>query len=404
MMLAYAGACVWIRVHETQLVYPRSQPFSRPASSLALHEERVEFGDLDGVPLYAWIVPSLPGDSSKAWVLFFHGSGDNVSSHAADYYDFRSLGFNIMAPEYPGYLDSPGTPGEAGLEREARAAYEYVRTVRGARARDIVIYGISLGAAVAIDLAGQVEAGALIPCAAFASLVAAARELHPWLPMGLLLKNRYESEAKIGRVRMPVLVIHSEEDNLLDLPRHGGRLYDLARQPKRLLRTRGRHGTDSTNAAVNPSLFADIGEFLNEVAGFHLRAPLPSIAPEIDAALRSGGIDAALARYRALGDQRPQRYGVQETELQELGALLLDRGETEAAVAILGLNAGQYPDSDQVHEDLGDAVAAAGRTEEALREYRRALQLFSGDDVHLRRKIERLGGDPGRAPAAATGS
>jgi len=392
--LAYAGACIWIRTQEAHLVYPRSRPYAPPSPSLALHEERIEFGDPEGSKLVAWIIPSLPGDDANVWLLFFHGNGDNVSVHGADYFDFRALGFNIMAPEYPGYLDAPGTPGETAIEREAQAAYDYLREVRKVPADHIALYGISLGSGVAIDLASKVEAGALIASAPFASLVAAAHELFPYLPMGLLLRNRYASDQKIGRVGMPVLVIHSDQDDFLPISAHGQRLFELAPEPKRFLRIHGAHGGDTTNAAINPEYFAAIEGFLSTVAGFRLRVPLPSVAPVIATAIERDGLEPALARYRSLRAEPEPRYGFQESELRELGIALLEQGKNEAAITILRLNAGEYPQSYEAYEAVADACAAAGKGDEALDNYRRALELFPGEGGYLREEIERLGGAP----------
>ena len=82
VVVGYAGLCLWLRVNETRLAYSRSHPYVPPPSSLALHEQRVHLGDVDGTPLYAWVVHSLPEDaSSNRWVVFFHGTGDNALEH-----------------------------------------------------------------------------------------------------------------------------------------------------------------------------------------------------------------------------------------------------------------------------------------------------------------------------------
>ncbi|PYX23662.1 MAG: hypothetical protein DMG82_10835 [Acidobacteria bacterium] len=85
---------------------------------------------MNGTRFFAWIIPSLPEGHSNYWLLLFHGSDDNVSVGAIGQDDFRAMGFNIMAPEYPGYLDAPGEPSEALVEREAQAAYQYLLTVK----------------------------------------------------------------------------------------------------------------------------------------------------------------------------------------------------------------------------------------------------------------------------------
>jgi len=111
---------------------------------------------------------------------------------------------------------------------------------------------------VAINLASHVEAAALIIQSGFSSMASIVQHELPFVPIRLLLKNKFESDITIGRVNMPVLVIHSTEyDRFHPFP-HGQRLYDLAPFPKQLLRIRGRYPQDLTSAAVNPNFFSEI--------------------------------------------------------------------------------------------------------------------------------------------------
>jgi len=142
VIVAYIGLCVWVRVNETRLIFIRNRPYIPPSPSLALNQQRVEFADAEGTKFFAWVVLNSSEDTSKLWVLFFHGSEENVSIHSNDYDDFRSMGFSIMAPEYPGYLDSPGVPGESILEREGQAAYDYLRRIKQVPPRNIVFLAI----------------------------------------------------------------------------------------------------------------------------------------------------------------------------------------------------------------------------------------------------------------------
>jgi tetratricopeptide (TPR) repeat protein len=189
---------------------------------------------------------------------------------------------------------------------------------------------------------------------------------------------------------MPVLVIHSAEDDRFPLVEHGQRLYDLAPSPKQLLRIRGKHGPETTSATVNPSVFPGIVTFLNTEAGFHLRTPLPSIAPTIAATIETRGIEAGLDQYRSLRGENPTRYEFQEPELNHLGYDLLARNKTPEAIAIFQLNAEQFPQSFDVYDSLGDAYVEAGKDAEAIESYRRSLDLFPGDETFIRLKVEKL--------------
>ena len=389
LVVGYLGACLWLRVHETELLFPRTLPYVPPLSSLGLNQQRVEFGEVDGTRLYAWIIPSLPSDSKEKWVLLFHGNASNVSLGMDFYDDLRAMGFNVMAPEYPGYLDSPGKPSQPIIEREAKAAYDYLRTARGVPPKSILIYGGSLGAAFAIDLASRVEAGALVEHAGFTSVVAMGRERFPFLPVELLIENRLESDRKIGAVRMPILLLHSTEDNLVPFT-HAERLYELASSPKRLVRLRGPHGGPTTTKLPNPGFLSEIVTFLNAETALELRMPLRSIAPIIAATIDSEGLEPALARYRLLLAENPRRYSFKEPELDHLGYHLLENRKITEAIAVLRLNAEQFPQSSNVFDSLGDAYAAAGKDAEAVQSYRQSLALLPEETNPSREKLGQL--------------
>jgi tetratricopeptide (TPR) repeat protein len=295
-----------------------------------------------------------------------------------------------MAPEYPGYLDSPGVPGESILEREGQAAYDYLRRIKQVPPRNIVLFGYSLGSAVAINLASHVEAAALIIQSGFSSMASILQHELPFVPIRLLLKNKFESDITIGRVNMPVLVIHSTEyDRFHPFP-HGQRLYDLAPFPKQLLRIRGRYPQDLTSAAVNPNFFSEITTFLNAHTAFHLHQPLPSIAPVIAATIDSNGIEASVAQYRSLRTGNPNGFNFREAELSRLGAELLRQKKTNEAITVLKLNAEQYPQSFSVFDSLGDAYVAAGNTAEAMRNYQQSVTLFPDNQNSSRVKLDEL--------------
>jgi fermentation-respiration switch protein FrsA (DUF1100 family) len=385
--IAYVGTCVWLKISETRLVFRRNLPYIPPSPSLALKQQSIEFSDRDGTKFFAWIIPALPNDSVDNWLLFFHGSGDNVSSSANAYDAYRRLGFNVMAPEYPGYVDSPGEPSESVVEREARAAYDYLRTVKQVPAKDIVIFGGSLGTAIAIDLASRVEARALIVHGAFTSAVEMGNKQYPIFPVRLLVKSRFESDTKIGHVKMPVLLLHSVEDEVIPYAQ-AQRLYELAPSPKRLIRLRGKHGPPSPT--LNPNFYPEIVSFLNTEAGFHLRQPLPSIAPLIATTIESNGIEAALAQYRSLRNENPPRYNFREAELDDLGYDLLEKKKFDQAIAVLQLNAEQFPQSFNVFDSLGDAYLAAGKDLEAIQSYQKSLAVLPGKENYSRPKLEQL--------------
>jgi membrane protein DedA with SNARE-associated domain/pimeloyl-ACP methyl ester carboxylesterase len=262
VVLVLAGVYVLIlaamAIGQTQLVFPASLRPATVKSDTALGAERVDYRSADSVPQVAFRLRART--PSPWWILYFHGNGTVIPLSGDRYALFRRLGVNVFAPEYRGYAGVPGTPSEAAVEHDARAAYAYLVDSEHVAPDHIVLYGWSLGSAVAIDLATTVPAHALIAEAAPASVLGVAKERFPLVPVGwLMTRNHFASDAKIQRVHMPVLFIHARDD--VDVPEHNGReLYALANQPKSFLELpKGGH-------KHAPSENADL--YLDGVAGF----------------------------------------------------------------------------------------------------------------------------------------
>jgi uncharacterized protein len=190
----------------------------------------------DGVRLHAWLIESSERPA-LATVIFFHGNGGNISNVGWVGESLASRGFDVLLLDYRGYGRSEGSVGaEEGLYADADAAYEYVMKVRAVSASSVVLYGQSLGTAVAVDLASRREAGALILESGFSSASDLASNVLPILPRRLhfLARNRFESARKLRSVNCPVLVTHGDPD--LTIPtQHGRLLFAAANEPKKLL-------------------------------------------------------------------------------------------------------------------------------------------------------------------------
>ena len=218
-------------------------------------------------PLVARLIPppaNAASSATAAWILYLHGASGNVGTvgYNQAWARFRNLGLGVFAVDYRGYGESGGTPSEAGLYRDSEAAYRYLRDVLHVAPSRIIIYGYSLGAAVAIDLAARVPAAGLIVEGAFLSIPSRGAELYPFLPVAWLARNHFASADKIARVAMPKLFIHARGD--ADIPiSHGRRLFELARPPRSFQDVAGSH-TDAYQ--VDPGFFRAVAAFLGQVA------------------------------------------------------------------------------------------------------------------------------------------
>ncbi|HEX4566048.1 MAG TPA: alpha/beta hydrolase, partial [Vicinamibacterales bacterium] len=196
------------------------------------------------------------------WIFFLHGNASTIASrmNVLHYEGLRGLGVNVIAPEYRGYGGLDGVPTEAGIENDARSAYDTICERLHIDPKRIVVYGWSLGSAVTVDLASQVQPAAVILEGAPASIVAIAEQRYPLFPIRLLIRNPFESIRKIDGVKSPKLFLHSAGDEIVPIE-EGRRLFDAAPQPKQWIQVRGGH---VYAAERDPAFFGYVRTFLSE--------------------------------------------------------------------------------------------------------------------------------------------
>ena len=191
----------------------------------------------DGEVLDAWFVPGRPG---RATVLFFHGNAGNISHRLESLALFHRLGASVLIVDYRGYGRSTGTPDEQGTYEDALAAWRWLTGPGKVPAREVVVFGRSLGGAVAAWLAAEADPAGLIVESAFRSVPALAAEIYPFLPVRALARLQYDTEAHLGRVECPVLVVHSRDDEISPFA-HAEALQAAAPAGTRLLELAGGH-------------------------------------------------------------------------------------------------------------------------------------------------------------------
>jgi uncharacterized protein len=223
---------------ERLIFFPGPRPGPPPSSPIVvLSEEWIE--TRDGARLHGWLALPKQGPPKGA-VLVCHGNAGNVELRLPLAEGFAEMGFASLLFDYRGYGASTGKPTEEGTYRDAEAAYDRLAGEKGFPAGRIVVYGESLGGAVAIELGLRRKVGAVVVEDTFTSTADIGAGLYPWLPVRLLVRTRYDSLAKIGRLGAPVLVIHSPADDLVPFS-HGEKLFAAAHEPKRFLSTGGGH-------------------------------------------------------------------------------------------------------------------------------------------------------------------
>ena len=163
-----------------------------------------------------------PATASLPVIVFFHGNGGSIAGAAAATEQLGAPGYGLLLVEYRGYGGNPGSPSEAGLYDDGRAALAWLGGQGVSRDR-IVLIGNSLGSGVATQLASEGKAAALILISGFSSLTDVAGRHYPWAPVRLLLRDRYDNLTKLSRVHAPVLILHGARDTLIPIE-HGERL------------------------------------------------------------------------------------------------------------------------------------------------------------------------------------
>ena len=232
-----AVVIVLIRILENRFIYfpPRYPEGFVPAEYYGLQVEELWMTAEDGVKLDAYF---LARPSSPKALLWFHGNAENIGLGLEQMKILANLGVNILELDYRGYGKSEGSPEEAGVYRDASAAYDYLVETRRFEPGNIIIYGHSLGGAAAVDLASRRECGGLIVQSSFSSVKEMARRILriPWLEY--VLKTRFDSFEKIRRVRAPILIVHGTLDEVIPFSM-GQRLYQAAPEPKSFFAVEG---------------------------------------------------------------------------------------------------------------------------------------------------------------------
>ena len=198
----------------------------KAASGLPL--EDVWFQSADGTRLFGWYVEAR---ADAAVVLWCHGNAGTVINRLENLRELCRLGLSVFLFDYRGYGRSQGRPSEDGLYQDAIGAYDYLTRVRQIRPERIVIFGRSLGAAVAADLASMKPAAGLILESPFPSIAAVARHHYGGVPVHWLLGAEFKLIDRLPQLSLPKLVIHGDQDDIIPIE-FGRQVFEAAKPPK----------------------------------------------------------------------------------------------------------------------------------------------------------------------------
>jgi len=228
--------CVVYFSQKRMLFYPVREITETP-EHIGLDFEDVVLTTKDNVNIAAWYIPAL---SERGVLLFCHGNAGNISHRLDSIRIFHDLNLSVLIFDYKGYGNSEGSPTEEGTYLDAEAALDYLINVKKIHPAKVILFGRSLGSAVAAEIALRHKAGALIIESGFTSVPDLGHKYFPFLPVRLLSRYSYATASKVSKINIPKLFIHSPQDEIIPFG-HGRHLYENAFPPKEFLEITGGH-------------------------------------------------------------------------------------------------------------------------------------------------------------------
>jgi hypothetical protein len=234
-----------VRFLEKSFIFYPDRYLEATPADYGLEFEEVFFPATDGMELHGWWIPARQKRQGQLTLLWMHGNAGNISHrlHNAKLLHDR-LGIHLFLFDYREYGLSQGEVSEEGTYADAEGALAYILSRPDVRQDRVVYFGRSIGSAVAVELATRRIPAGLILESPMTSIPSLARSLFPWLPVGFLLSTKYDSLAKIGKIRTPLLIFHGTADEIVPFS-HGRRLFEAANEPKRFFAIQGAHHNDT---------------------------------------------------------------------------------------------------------------------------------------------------------------
>jgi len=242
LVLIILAALAWMglrRFETMNLYYPIRELMATPAQ-VGMPYEEVNLTTSDNVAVHGWWIPNPKKTPDIQTILFSHGNGGNISHRLDRAQRLLAAGANVFLLEYRGYGKSAGVPSEPGMYQDAAAAYRFLTEDKKVPPQRIVLYGESLGGAIAVETALHHPVGGVILDSTFPSAVEVANLYFPWLPARLIMRYPHDSLSKIKNVHTPILSLHSPQDDIIPYAL-GRKLFAAANEPKQFVNLIGDH-------------------------------------------------------------------------------------------------------------------------------------------------------------------
>ncbi|MDX1975507.1 MAG: alpha/beta fold hydrolase [Rickettsiales bacterium] len=228
-LLLYGALLVYMYTMQRKLLYFPDVDIAPPESYGLSGFSDLRVRSSDNLSVQLWYAPAA---ANMPTILYFHGNAAHIGNRSAIYGALSAQGFGVAALSYRGYGKSDGTPSEQGIYADARAALAFLTMEKNIPLSQIMLFGESLGTGVAIQIASESDVAAVILQAPYTSVAARAAQIYYYVPVRLLITDRFDSLSKIGRVKAPVLFFHGELDQVIPI-QQGKALFDASPSLKR---------------------------------------------------------------------------------------------------------------------------------------------------------------------------
>ena len=255
-ILIYFFILIFTYIFQRNLLYhPTENNYS--GDKITVSVEKIKIKATDGIELISWFHNK---DINKyKTILFLHGNAGTLENRIHKINHFKNMNVNFLLVAWRGFSGNKGQPTEEGLYEDARSAVSWLKS-KGVLEKNIVLYGESLGTGVATEIAQDNNFAGIILESPFTSMIEAGKNVYPYLPVKLLLKDKYESYKKIKKIKIPILIMHGEVDNIVPFYM-GKKMYELANEPKYFYFSK----YDDHMMEYNQNLLKALKDFINSL-------------------------------------------------------------------------------------------------------------------------------------------
>ena len=251
-------AFLFLRFLEKKNLYFPLRTIDATPKEIGLDYETVNITTEDGVEISGWFISA---ETPRATIIFCHGNGGNISHRLDKIKILSGLNLDVFIFDYRGYGMSKGSPSEKGLYLDAESVYNYLINVEKLSPQKIIVFGESLGSAVAVDLAHKHDMAGVILEGGFTSVGDMAKVIFPFVPT-FIYASKFNAFEKIKSVKSPKLIFHSADDEIVPFEL-GKKLFNAAAEPKEFVKIQGGHNGAFLNSQ---DVFASrINEFVRRI-------------------------------------------------------------------------------------------------------------------------------------------